>query len=255
MSCKDSAENKQQKSTNAETESQENPLRVLIVLTSQKTIGDADMETGFWLEEFASPYYTMLDQGIELEIATPIGGKAPIDPRSMEDGALTTAAKRYLSDTQAQQRVATTRKLSTIDASNFDGIFNPGGHGPMWDLAESEVSAALIEDFYRDDKPIGMVCHAPAALKGAVAPNGDPLIKGKKVTGFTNDEEKAVNLADKVPFLLETMLKEKGADFSKAPNFNVHVVEDDVLVTGQNPASAEKAAELFMEKLHENENN
>jgi putative intracellular protease/amidase len=224
-------------------------MKVLFVLTSHDELGDTGNKTGFWIEEFASPYYFLLDKGVNITVATPKGEKAPIDPSSEADGAQTADTKRYYSDSDAQKVIAHTVKLETVKAEDFDAVFYPGGHGPLWDLAEDETSIALIEAFNKQRKPIALVCHAPAALKKVKNEDGEPLVKGKTVTGFTNSEEAAVQLTDIVPFLVEDMLKENGGKFSKADDWGVNVVEDGNLITGQNPASSEKAAEHLYEML------
>jgi len=224
-------------------------MKVLFVLTSHDELGDTGNKTGFWIEEFASPYYFLLDKGVDITVATPKGEKAPIDPSSEADGAQTADTKRYYSDSDAQKVIAHTVKLETVNAEDFDAVFYPGGHGPLWDLAEDETSIALIEAFNKQHKPIALVCHAPAALKKVKNENGEPLVKGKTVTGFTNSEEAAVQLTDIVPFLVEDMLKENGGKFSRADDWGVNVVEDGNLITGQNPASSEKAAEHLYEML------
>ncbi|MFT6998426.1 MAG: putative intracellular protease/amidase [Cryomorphaceae bacterium] len=224
-------------------------MKVLFVLTSHDELGVTGNKTGFWIEEFASPYYFLLDKGVNITVATPKGEKAPIDPSSEADGAQTADTKRYYSDSDAQKVIAHTVKLETVKAEDFDAVFYPGGHGPLWDLAEDETSIALIEAFNKQHKPIALVCHAPAALKGVKNENGEPLVKGKTVTGFTNSEEAAVQLTDIVPFLVEDMLKENGGKFSRTDDWGVNVVEDGNLITGQNPASSEKAAEHLYEML------
>ncbi|WP_116106061.1 type 1 glutamine amidotransferase domain-containing protein [Lewinella sp. IMCC34191] len=218
-------------------------MKILFVLTSHDKLGDTGKKTGFWIEEFAAPYYTLLDKGADITVATPAGGKAPIDPSSDTKDAQTEDTKRFKQDEQAQRVIATTKKLSDVSASDFDAVFYPGGHGPLWDLSEDKTSVALIENFYAQDKPVAFVCHAPAALKNVKDPSGEPLVKGKQVTGFTNSEEEAVGLTDVVPFLVEDMLKKNGGIYSKADDWNVHVLTDGLLITGQNPASSEKVAE------------
>ncbi|WMN12243.1 type 1 glutamine amidotransferase domain-containing protein [Marivirga salinae] len=242
------AENKvEEKETTGKAEK----LKVLFVLTSHDELGDTGEKTGFWVEEFAAPYYTLKDQNVEITIATPQGGKAPIDPRSQLEASQTEATKRYNNDEEVQKRIANTQKLSAVNAADYDAVFYPGGHGPLWDLAEDETSIKLIETFNAQDKPMAFVCHAPAALKEVKGKDGEPLVKGKKVTGFTNSEEEAVQLTEVVPFLLEDMLAEKGGTFTKGENWSVHVVEDGNLITGQNPASSKKAAELLLKKLQQ----
>jgi putative intracellular protease/amidase len=223
--------------------------KVLFVLTSHDQLGDTGEKTGFWVEEFAAPYYNLLDKGVKITVASPKGGKAPIDPRSKAEASQTDATKRFNKDKAAQEIVNNTVKLQNVKAEDFDAVFYPGGHGPLWDLAEDKTSIALIESFNKQEKPMAFVCHAPAALKNVKNENGEPLVKGKKVTGFTNTEEDAVQLTNVVPFLLENMLRENGGIYSKAANWNVHVVEDGNLITGQNPASSNKVAEKLYESL------
>ena len=225
-------------------------MNVLFVLTSHDKLGDTGKKTGFWIEEFASPYYSLLDKGVNITIATPKGGQAPIDPSSNTDDAQTEATKRYWDDTEAQERIANTKKLSAMKASDFDAVFYPGGHGPLWDLANDATSIQLIETFNEQEKPIGFVCHAPAALKNVKGKDGSPLVKGKKVTGFTNSEEKAVQLTDVVPFLVEDMLKENGGIYSKKEDWAAYAVQEGNLITGQNPASSELVAEKLLAALN-----
>ena len=225
-------------------------MNVLFVLTSHDKLGDTGKKTGFWIEEFASPYYSLMDKGVNITIATPKGGQAPIDPSSDTDDAQTEATKRYWDDKEAQELIATTKKLSDMKASDFDAVFYPGGHGPLWDLANDATSIKLIETFNEQQKPIGFVCHAPAALKNVKAKDGSPLVKGKKVTGFTNSEEKAVQLTDVVPFLVEDMLKENGGIYSKKEDWAAYAVQEGNLITGQNPASSELVAEKLLAALN-----
>jgi len=220
-------------------------MNVLFVLTSHDKLGDTGKKTGFWVEEFAGPYYTLKDKGVNITLATPQGGKAPIDPSSQTEDAQTASTERYQNDKEAQERIATTHKLSNINAADYDAVFYPGGHGPLWDLANDATSIKLIETFNAAEKPIGFVCHAPAALKNVKGTDGEPLVKGKKVTGFTNSEEKAVELVDVVPFLVEDMLKENGGIYSKGDDWSEYVLQDGKLITGQNPASSKKVAELL----------
>ena len=241
--------NKKQVENTEESTEKAEKLKVLFVLTSHDELGDTGEKTGFWVEEFAAPYYTLKDENVAITIATPKGGKAPIDPRSQSEASQTEATKRFNKDEEAQKRIANTMKLSEVNAADFDAVFYPGGHGPLWDLAENKTSIALIESFNVQDKPMAFVCHAPAALKGVKGKDGEPLVKGKKVTGFTNSEEEAVQLTEVVPFLLEDMLAQKGGLFTKGENWSVHVVESGNLITGQNPASSEKAAQLLLKKL------
>ena len=224
-------------------------MKILMVLTSHDELGDTGKKTGFWLEEFAAPYYVLKDAGHDITLASPAGGKPPLDPKSDEPDAQTDATKRFKDDAEAQAQLASTHKLADIDVAQFDGVFYPGGHGPLWDLAESEVSKALIEKAFETGKPVALVCHAPAVLKNVTAPGGEPVVKGRKVTGFTNQEEEAVGLTDVVPFLLEDVLIEQGATFSKQGVFAPYVVEDGLLITGQNPPSSEPAAEKLLEVL------
>lgn len=227
----------------------EKTMKVLFVLTSHDELGDTGEKTGFWVEEFASPYYTMLDKGAEVTVVTPEGGKAPIDPNSDTEDNQTEDTKRFHKDEAAQKVINNTRKISDVKAEDFDAVFYPGGHGPLWDLANDKKSIELIESFNRQDKPIAFVCHAPAALKNVKGTDGEPLVKGKKVTGFTNSEEKAVELTDVVPFLVEDMLKKNGGIYSKGDDWAEYVLVDGNLITGQNPASSGLAAEKLYNKL------
>ncbi len=224
-------------------------MKILMVLTSHDELGDTGDKTGFWLEEFAAPYYVLKDAGHDITLASPAGGKPPLDPKSDEPDAQTAATERYKKDSEAQAHLASTEKLADVDVASFDGVFYPGGHGPLWDLAESAVSKAVIEDTLAAGKPVALVCHAPAVLKNVTAPNGDPIVKGRKITGFTNQEEDAVGLTDVVPFLLEDVLIEQGGTFSKQGVFEPYVVQDGLLITGQNPPSSEPAAEKLLEAL------
>ncbi|WP_162426860.1 type 1 glutamine amidotransferase domain-containing protein [Pontibacter pudoricolor] len=226
-------------------------MKVLFVLTSHDKLGDTGKKTGFWVEEFAAPYYTLADEGVKIDIASPKGGQPPIDPKSTEPDAQTPATKRFYEDEDLQHKLSHTRKLSEVKAGDYDAVFYPGGHGPLWDLATDKDSIKLIEDFVRQEKPVAAVCHAPAVLTGAKAQNGDPLVKGKKVAGFTNSEEDAVQLTDIVPFLVEDKLKELGGNYSKAADWKPYVVTDGLLITGQNPASSEPAAEQLLKMLQE----
>ncbi len=224
-------------------------MNILMVLTSHAELGDTGEKTGFWLEEFAAPYYVLKDAGHSITLASPKGGQPPLDPKSDAPDAQTDATRRFKADDDAQTQLAKTELLSAIDPAGFDGVFYPGGHGPMWDLAEDADSKALIEATIAAGKPVALVCHAPAALKNITTPDGAPLVRGKRVTGFTNGEEEAVKLTDVVPFLLEDMLKAKGGDYSKASDFQPYVVEDGLLITGQNPPSSEPAAEALLKAL------
>ena len=224
-------------------------MKVLFVLTSHSELGDTGKKTGFWIEEFAAPYYVLSDAGVDITIASPNGGEPPIDPSSEAPGAQTEATKRYNNDQELQNKLMQTIKLSDVRAQDFDAVFYPGGHGPLWDLTENQESVKLIEEFARQEKPIAAVCHAPAVFAKVKGPDGEPFVKGKKVTGFTNSEEDAVNLTEVVPFLLEDKLKELGGSYSKVDDWQPHVVRDGLLITGQNPASSERAAEELLQLL------
>jgi putative intracellular protease/amidase len=223
--------------------------KILMVLTSHDRLGDTGRKTGFWLEEFAAPYYVLHDAGAEITLASPKGGQPPVDPKSDEPGAETLAMKRFRSDPQAQRVLANTLKLSTISPDDYDAVFYPGGHGPLWDLAEDRSSIALIERLYKEGKPVAAVCHGPAVLRHAKAPDGTPLMKGKRVTGFANTEEEAVGLTKIVPFRVEDMLKAAGGSYSKGADWASHTAVDGNLVTGQNPASSEATAKALLEAL------
>lgn len=223
-------------------------MNILFVLTSHDTLGDTGKKTGFWVEEFASPYYTLLDKGAHITIATPKGGVAPIDPASAAPDAASEFTKRYDNDADAKALIANTKVLADMNPDDFDAVFYPGGHGPLWDLANDKNSVALIEKFNSQDKPIAFVCHAPAALK-SVRVNGSPLVKGKKVTGFSNQEEVAVGLTDVVPILVEDMLIESGAFYTSIANWEPYAIQDGNLITGQNPASSELVAQKLLESL------
>lgn len=219
--------------------------KVLFVLTSHDELGNTGLKTGFWTEELAAPYYALSDQGIEITLASPKGGLPPIDPKSEDPSSQTDATRRMDGDSVLQDKLKNTHRLSEVKSEDYDAVFYPGGHGPLWDLAEDETSQKLIVDFYTDNKPVGFVCHAPGVLKN-VKINGEYLVKGKNVTGFTNTEEDAVQLTDIVPFLVEDMLKENGGIYSKIEDWSPYAVVDGRLITGQNPASSEKvAAELL----------
>ena len=224
-------------------------MEILIVLTSHALLGNTGEKTGFWIEEFATPYYYLVDNGANVTLASPDGGQPPIDPTSDKPENQTESTKRFKNDEALQEKLSNTIKLSELSTKEYDAVFYPGGHGPLWDLAESEVSARLIESFYNANKPVAFVCHAPAALKNVKNISGEPLVKGKKVTGFTNSEEELVGLTDVVPFLVEDMLKEKGGIYSKSNDFEAYALEDGLLITGQNPASSQKVAELLLTKL------
>jgi putative intracellular protease/amidase len=221
-------------------------MKVLIVLTSHDQLGDTGRKTGFWLEELAAPYYEFKAAGAEIVLASPKGGQPPLDPKSSEPSSQTEFTRRFESDVQATAQLASTVRLDGVSQADFDTVFYPGGHGPLWDLAEDKTSIALIESFIAAGKYVALVCHAPGALRHVKAANGRPLVEGKQVTGFTNSEEAAVGLTDVVPFLVEDELKAKGGRYSKGEDWQSHVVVDGLLITGQNPASsAASAAELM----------
>jgi putative intracellular protease/amidase len=224
-------------------------MKILMVLTSHDRLGDTGKKTGFWLEEFAAPYYVFRDAGATLTLASPKGGQPPLDPKSDEPDAQTEATRRFRADPQAGQALANTVRLSGVDAQDFDAVFYPGGHGPLWDLAEDADSIRLIETMLAANKPVAAVCHAPGVLKGVKGPDGEALVKGKRVTGFTNTEEEAVGLTKVVPFLVEDELLGLGATFSKVKNWGVHVVTDGLLITGQNPASSGPTAKVLINAL------
>ena len=224
-------------------------MKVLIVLTSHSALGNTGEKTGFWIEEFATPYYVLADAGADITIASPKGGQPPVDPKSELADAQTSSTKRFYEDSTLINKVAYSLKLSDIKQDDFDAVFYPGGHGPLWDLAIDKDSIKLIEAFYNHQKPIAFVCHAPAALVNVKAKNGEPLIKGKDLTSFSNTEEEAVKLKKIVPFLLEDELKKHGAIYTKGENWTSYVKQDGLLITGQNPASSEAVAKLLLEVL------
>jgi putative intracellular protease/amidase len=224
-------------------------MNVLMVLTSHSQLGTTREKTGFWIEEFAAPYYVLVDAGVVVTIASPEGGQPPIDPKSEAPEAQTAATKRFYADEDLKKRLGNTEQLSAVNELNYDAVFYPGGHGPLWDLANDEHSIALIEAFYKHNKPVAFVCHSPGVLLKVKAPNGEPLVKGKEVTGFSNTEEDAVKLSDMVPFLLEDELKKLGATYSKGADWASYVKQDGLLITGQNPASSEAVAELLLKEL------
>ncbi|WP_404397820.1 type 1 glutamine amidotransferase domain-containing protein [Idiomarina loihiensis] len=224
-------------------------MKVLMVLTSHDKLGDTDHKTGFWVEEFAAPYYVLTDSGVEVTLASPKGGKPPIDPNSTTPDAQSEATERFDKDKTAQQKLETTCKLDEVDPEGFDAIFYPGGHGPLWDLTNDEHSIKLIEHFWSRDKPVSAVCHAPAVLLNAKTPCGDPIVQGRTVTGFSNSEEAAVELTDVVPFLLEDELTAKGGHYRKVDDWQAYAVQDGMLITGQNPASSEQTAQRLLDVL------
>lgn len=223
--------------------------QILMVLTSHDELGNTGQKTGFWVEEFAAPYYTFIDAGIEVTLATPKGGQAPIDPTSMLEDFQTAATERYESDSLVQAKIAATVKLSSLNESDFDGVFYPGGHGPLWDLTDNTDSISLIESFLKAGKAVATVCHASAALLNVKQATGEFAVKGKVVTGFTNSEEEAVQLTEVVPFLLEDELIKRGGEYQKAEDWHAFVVQDGLIITGQNPASSALAAQKLMTSL------
>ncbi|TWD51713.1 type 1 glutamine amidotransferase domain-containing protein [Pseudomonas sp. SJZ131] len=224
-------------------------MKILMVLTSHDQLGNTGKKTGFWLEEFAAPYYTFKDVGAQLTLASPKGGQPPLDPKSDEPDAQTAATERFRKDSAAQSALASTVVLSSVKAEDFDAVFYPGGHGPLWDLAEDQHSITLIEALYQAGKPVATVCHAPGVLRHVKDADGQPLVKGKRVTGFSNSEEEAVQLTDVVPFLVEDELKAKGGIYSKGEDWASYVTTDGLLLSGQNPASSEATAEALLAKL------
>lgn len=224
-------------------------MKILMVLTSHDQLGNTGKKTGFWLEEFAAPYYTFKDAGAEVVLASPLGGQPPLDPKSDLPDFQTELTHRFKADPAAQKALANTVKLDTVKQEDFDTVFYPGGHGPLWDLAESALSISLIESFERAGKPIGFVCHAPGVLRHVKAANGEPLIKGRHVTGFTNGEEEGVQLTNVVPFLIEDEFIKLGGLYEKGADWAPHIVEDGKLVTGQNPASSEGVAKALIKQL------
>lgn len=221
-------------------------MKILMVLTSHDELGDTGKKTGFWLEELAAPYYALKDAGAEIVLASPKGGQPPLDPKSDDPDAQTEDTRRFKADAEAQAALASTLVLSSVNADDFDAVFYPGGHGPLWDLANDADSIALIEAFAKADKPTGFVCHAPGVLKAVRGPDGEPLVEGRKVTGFTNAEEQAVGLTEVVPFLVENVLVANGGDYSRGPDWGSYVVTDGKLVTGQNPSSSRATAQALL---------
>lgn len=220
-----------------------------MVLTSHDKLGDTGKKTGFWLEEFAAPYYVFEDAGVTLTLASPLGGQPPLDPSSDAPDAQTADTARFKTDPAAQAALAHTLPLSSVKASDFDAVFYPGGHGPLWDLAEDPASIALIHALVAAGKPVAAVCHAPAVLRHVLAADGAPLVQGKKVTGFSNSEERAAGLTDVVPFLVQDMLVELGGRYSGVPDRQPHVLVDGLLITGQNPASSAPAAHALLARI------
>jgi putative intracellular protease/amidase len=224
-------------------------MKILMVLTSHDQLGDTGLKTGFWLEEFAAPYFLFKDAGVEITIASPKGGQPPLDPKSNEPQFQTELTRRFERDLGAQAVLANSLRLETVSQSDFDTVFYPGGHGPMWDLAEDLASVRLIESVLAAGKPLALVCHAPVALHRAHKPDGSPLVKGKRVTSFTNSEEEAMGLTKVVPFLVEDELRRLGAIYSSADDFQPHVVSDGLLITGQSPASSGPTAQTLLDRF------
>lgn len=224
-------------------------MKILMVLTSHGQLGDTGKATGVWLEELAAPWCIFKDAGAEITLTSPMGGKPPIDPASETAERATDATRRFLADADAQHALAHTHKLADIDADICDAVFFPGGHGPLWDLANSEATRLLIDRIYMAGKPVAAVCHGVAALQNALGPFGLPLVRGKPVTGFSNSEERAAGLVNDVPFLIEDMLRENGGEYSKAADWQPHVVVSENLITGQNPASSAGAAQAVLQQL------
>lgn len=224
-------------------------MKILIVLTSHDQLGDTGRKTGFWLEELAAPYYAFTDAGAQIVLASPKGGQPPLDPKSNEPDFQTDLTRRFEADPAATAQLAATVRLDSVNQGDFDAVFYPGGHGPLWDLANDRHSIALIESFIAANKPVALVCHAPGVLRDVKAADGSPLVAGKKVTGFTNSEEAGVGLTDVVPFLVEDMLQSAGGQYSKGPDWGSYVVSDGLLITGQNPASSAETAAVLVKHL------
>jgi putative intracellular protease/amidase len=223
-------------------------MKILMALTSHDQLGDTGRKTGLWLEEFAAPYFVFRDAGVKLTLASPKGGQPPIDPKSDLPGEQTPAMTRFKQDKEAQKELSQTVKLSDMKSEDFDTIFYVGGHGPMWDIVDNPDAIALIESFYNSGKPVAAVCHS-AGIFHRVMCQGEPLVKGKRVTGFTNGEEAAVNLTHVVPFLVEDELKRIGGIYEKAADWAPFAVVDGRVLTGQNPASSTAAAKAMLELL------
>ncbi|XPF93237.1 type 1 glutamine amidotransferase domain-containing protein [Colwellia sp. RE-S-Sl-9] len=229
-----------------------NTKKILMVLTSHADLGNTGEKTGFWIEEFAAPYYTFKDAGIEVTLASPLGGQPPIDPKSELDDFQTPATVKYFADPETQNLVANTRVLAELNADDFDAVFYPGGHGPLWDLTENTTSIQLIERFLASNKPVAAVCHATAAFLNVKNSVGEYAIKGKAISGFTNTEEAAVELTDIVPFLLEDELIKRGGDYQKVEDWNAFAVQDGLIISGQNPASSTLVAKKLLSQLNPN---
>ncbi len=224
-------------------------MKILMVLTSHGEMGTSGKKTGFWVEEFAAPYYVLAEAGAEITIASPAGGQPPVDPKSEAPDAQTAATKKFYSDHDLIDKVAHSLKLGDVNREDYDAVFFPGGHGPLWDLSVDKTSIKLIEDFYNDQKPIAFVCHSPAALLHVKTKDGEPIVKGKKVTGFSNTEEEAVGLTNVVPFLLEDELKKLGGLYSRGDDWGSYAVQEGLLITGQNPGSSEAVAKLLLKSM------
>lgn len=224
-------------------------MKILMVLTSHDELGNTGKKTGFWLEEFAAPYYAFTDAGVEVTLASPKGGQPPLDPKSDEPGSQTEQTRRFHGDKETQAVLAATVRLDSVSQDAFDAVFYPGGHGPLWDLANDKNSNALIEQTLQAGKPVALVCHAPGVLRDVKSADGEPLVKGKKVTGFTNTEEEGVGLTNVVPFLVEDVLKQNGGIYSRGDDWQSYAVQDGLLITGQNPGSSVETAKLLMTQL------
>ncbi|MFB6327271.1 type 1 glutamine amidotransferase domain-containing protein [Pantoea deleyi] len=224
-------------------------MKILMVLTSHDELGNTGKKTGFWLEELAAPYYAFLDAGAEITLASPKGGQPPLDPKSDEPDSQTDETRRFHADSEAQAALASTVPLNTVDQAAYDAVFYPGGHGPLWDLANDAHSISLIEQTLQAGKPVALVCHAPGVLRHVKNADGTPLVNGKKVTGFTNSEEEGVGLTDVVPFLVEDALKEKGGLYSRGDDWQSYTVQDGLLITGQNPGSSAETAKVLLSNL------
>ena len=224
-------------------------MKILMVLTSNDRLGNTGEKTGFWLEEFTAPFYVFKDAGVKITLASPRGGQPPIDPRSDAPDAQTESTKRFRADKDAQAALSNTLSLREVAPRDYDAVFYPGGHGPLWDLVDNQDSISLIEAMYASGRPVAAVCHAPAVLRNAKSENGLPLVSGKSITGFSNSEEATVELTEVVPFLLEDELKSKGAGYSKKEDFQPYHISDGNLITGQNPASSEAVAKALLRSL------
>jgi putative intracellular protease/amidase len=223
--------------------------KVLMVLTSHDILGNTGRKTGFWLEELAAPYYTFKDAGVEIVLASPAGGQPPLDPKSNEPSFQTDLTRRFEADAAANTELANTVRLDSVNQADFDTVFYPGGHGPLWDLTNDKHSIALIEAFLAANKPVALVCHAPGVLRYVKTPAGRPLVEGKQVTGFANTEEEGVGLTQIVPYLVEDVMKELGGIYSKGPDWGSYVLTDGLLITGQNPGSSAEAAAVLLKRI------